>query len=99
MFTVDARVNGRGGAISGVYSKHDNNKEDCRFKFRYSIPTGGTKLFVSDLGWTKYDSYLIKKYNNNEFITGVESYHNNQREDRVFNFFLWWISRCDKKRL
>ena len=45
-------------------------------------------------GWTSWDSAFTVKgsENGNWFLTGVQSYHNNKKEDRRFNFTFGYIS-------
>ena len=77
------------GLISGVWSHHDNNREDRRFRFRCCGVSGRKP---SNCGWTGYvndwDSFMDYSAPGNKVITGAFSYHDNKREDRRWRFMI-----------
>jgi len=81
---VDGGVN---GMITGLYSVHDNRREDRRWKFLYGSAEG---LLCYEQSWTdwknNWDGYLSYTCPSNQVLFGVESYHNNHREDRRWRF-------------
>jgi len=76
-------------ALYGVYSEHDNGTEDRRWKFKCcNVGSFATMRYG---GWTSYrnnwDSQLNYRCSkSNEVIVGVQSYHDNHREDRRWKF-------------
>jgi len=81
---VDAGVN---GMITGIYSVHDNGKEDRRWKFLYGSAPG---LDCYEQSWTSWknnwDQYLSYSCPSNQVLHGVQSYHSNHKEDRRWKF-------------
>ena len=74
--------------LNGVYSKHDNGKEDRRWKFKCcELPDN---VFVKRHAYTKYTNYddhitwFCPK--SNEAVVALTSYHSNGREDRRWRF-------------
>jgi len=76
-------------ALYGVYSEHDNGKEDRRWKFKCcDVGSFATMRYGP---WTSYRNnwdaildYQCSK--SNEVIVGVKSDHDNHREDRRWKF-------------
>jgi hypothetical protein len=76
-------------ALYGVYSVHDNHREDRRFNFKCC--SVGSFADMRYGGWTDYRNYWDSTLNyqcskSNEVIVGVYSYHDNHREDRRWKF-------------
>ena len=77
-----------GTALTGLYSQHNNNKEDRRMKFKCGaiasdITTGG----VVDAGsQTDWDGSWARTCPTNSYMIGFHSKHNNGKEDRKFTF-------------
>jgi len=78
--------------ITGLYSVHDNSKEDRRWKFEYgntyreenSRYTSGLTCFP--LEWStwmnSWDGVLDFTCPTNQLLNGITSYHDNGKEDR-----------------
>jgi len=77
-------VNG-GYVITGVASKHNNRREDRKFRFHYSRLNG---IPCKDLGWSKYinnyDGLMDYKCRANSAMIGLQSKHKNRNEDRIY---------------
>merc|ERR1712034_1447 len=77
------------GALVGIQSVHSNKKEDRRYNFSCA-PVSRSKEQTLTCRWTKYvnayDKLLDFKLDSGSYISGVESVHNNKKEDRVFRF-------------
>jgi len=70
-------------AITGMYSVHDNNKEDRRWKF----DCGGS-LPLDDCEWTE-DTKFDQEWDfdfGHKVLAGVWSRHDNSKEDRIFRW-------------
>jgi len=75
------------GMITGLYSVHDNGKEDRRWKFRYGSATGLDCHEQSWTGWKNdWDGGLSYTCPTNQVLHGIESYHDNGKEDRRWKF-------------
>jgi len=76
-------------AISGIWSYHNNHREDRRWTFqccevqRYEI---SRNRVIRNLN--AWDGKLNFKCANDEVLRGLESHHNNRKEDRV------WTAHC-----
>jgi len=72
-------------AITGMWSKHDNGKEDRVFRFRFckiSVEQGSTWT-----GWVNnWDGPVDWQTSNGNVMTGVTSKHDNSKEDRLWSF-------------
>ncbi|XP_063397302.1 hemagglutinin/amebocyte aggregation factor-like [Mytilus trossulus] len=77
----------RGKAISYLYSTHHNRHEDrkwaleCRSTGSESHSCYKTPHYVND-----WDEFFSFECNNSGFICGMDSIHDNRREDRRFRF-------------
>ena len=74
-----------GKSIYSVTGHHDNDKEDRIYCYgcRYS----GTSAYCYQTGFVNdWDSRVSVQCKSNYFIAGVESYHDNDKEDRRFNY-------------
>uniref|UniRef100_A0A8C4X1U0 Si:dkey-14d8.7 n=2 Tax=Eptatretus burgeri TaxID=7764 RepID=A0A8C4X1U0_EPTBU len=73
--------------ISGLHSYHDNKREDRRWRFRCCKQEG---VNLHSCKWTGYlnnwDMPLTWSTSSNEFLAGVNSIHNNLKEDRRWKF-------------
>ncbi|XP_065928481.1 hemagglutinin/amebocyte aggregation factor-like [Magallana gigas] len=84
-----------GGYLNGVHSIHNNKKEDRRYKFRCCTPRSG--FYHKNCKWTgwenKYDKTLNYFAPTAYVIKGVNSIHNNKKEDRIFRFEICKVAR------
>jgi len=75
------------GMITGLYSVHNNRREDRIWKVRYGSAAG---VDCQEQKWTNwrngFDSVLSFTCPTNQVLHGIESYHNNHREDRRWKF-------------
>jgi hypothetical protein len=69
----------------GMYSYHDNHREDRRFRI-YKSALSSTAHSCYWTGETNWDAEWWISGNTNEAITGMWSRHDNGREDRLFKF-------------
>jgi len=73
--------------VTGLYSVHNNHKEDRRWKFYYGSASG---LTTSDCHWSgtvnDWDKELSYTCQHDRAITGFHSWHSNHREDRRWKF-------------
>jgi len=78
--------------FTGIASVHDNDKEDRRFRVHWAQLYDGLKC--TNRRWSGYrnnwDQQLDYKCGGNSAISGLQSYHDNGKEDRRFN-----IQCCD----
>ncbi|GFO33132.1 hemagglutinin/amebocyte aggregation factor [Plakobranchus ocellatus] len=78
----------RGKILKTVYSVHDNRREDRRWSFSCGQAPGGAA--PHDCLWTGYvngwDAVMNFVCPRDYLITGLQSYHDNRREDRRFKF-------------
>ncbi|KAJ8315168.1 hypothetical protein KUTeg_007318, partial [Tegillarca granosa] len=76
-----------GQSISRIMSVHDNGHEDRRWSFECRQNPGTTgKCFWS--GYVNsYDQLLEYHCPDSHFVHGVESIHDNGKEDRKFSFY------------
>ncbi|KAK3795192.1 hypothetical protein RRG08_056255 [Elysia crispata] len=74
--------------LKNIYSVHDNRREDRRWRFSCANGPGGCQ--VRDCHWTGYvngwDAPMNFVCPANYVISGLQSYHDNRREDRLFKF-------------
>ncbi|CAN2390959.1 Dermatopontin, partial [Pristimantis euphronides] len=77
-----------GSVLSGMESYHDNKREDRRWKF---LCCQGDKAVQQNCKWSGYvndfDSYLRWDAPSNYYLVGVQSYHDNKREDRRWSYY------------
>lgn len=78
-----------GYAMTGVHSKHDNHKEDRRWKIRCSKING--LRVTNSCRWTgvvnKMDKHLAYREHKSDLVmTGISSAHRNHEEDRYYRF-------------
>ncbi|XP_072001336.1 hemagglutinin/amebocyte aggregation factor-like [Engystomops pustulosus] len=77
-----------GAVISGMGSYHDNKKEDRRWKYLCCF---GEKKVQKNCKWTNYvndfDKYLKWNVPSDRFLVGVDSYHDNKKEDRRWRYY------------
>ncbi|XP_068129841.1 hemagglutinin/amebocyte aggregation factor-like [Hyperolius riggenbachi] len=77
-----------GSVLAGVESIHDNKHEDRRWKF---LCCEGSVKVNHACSWSDYvndfDGYLRWDAPANRFLTGMESYHDNKREDRRWKYY------------
>jgi len=84
--------------ITGLYSEHDNSKEDRRWKFAYgntyregkSRYTSGLTCYPQEWSsWmNSWDGVLNFNCPTNHVLNGIRSYHDNKKEDRQ------WKLKC-----
>jgi len=75
-----------GSSIGYISSNHDNNKEDRTWKF-----TCTPHVSISDICWwsgyvNAYDASFNFQCPFNAALTGIDSHHDNNKEDRQFKF-------------
>jgi len=77
---------GKKGALRGVISKHNNNKEDRIFQWQCAYTRDGFSDFQDAYShmWTDFHQDWQQECSNKEVITRVEAYHENQKEDRRY---------------
>ncbi|PIO39712.1 hypothetical protein AB205_0200370 [Aquarana catesbeiana] len=77
-----------GSVINGMYSYHDNTREDRRWKL---FCCQGEAPVTRNCKWSAYvndfDAYLRWDAPPNAYLTGAHSYHDNKREDRRWKFY------------
>ncbi|CAB4010826.1 Hypothetical predicted protein [Paramuricea clavata] len=77
------------GVLTGVFSTHNNNYQDRRFRFRCCRTK---RVCQYDCRWTGYVNTFkgLKNYvvPYGYFITGAKSHHDNRHEDRVWRFLI-----------
>jgi len=93
---------GEGRKIYYFYSWHSNRHEDRQFDFRCTGISGasssGWNLGYS--GWNNWDAtFYWDGTGSNSYMVGMESYHDNGKEDRRFNLMYrssnsWKLSAC-----
>jgi hypothetical protein len=67
--------------IAGVYSYHDNGREDRRWKFTCCAIPNRITISCRQTGYVNYwDAPMDFEADQGEVITGVYSYHDNGRE-------------------
>ncbi|XP_005113046.2 dermatopontin [Aplysia californica] len=75
----------KGQYVTSVHSIHDNGKEDRRWELKC-----GGEWVTENCVWSthanSWDSQLYFLCPNNMVVTGMDSYHNNHKEDRLFKF-------------
>ncbi|XP_035826016.1 hemagglutinin/amebocyte aggregation factor [Aplysia californica] len=73
--------------IAGISSYHDNGKEDRRFKFQCCKPGSLVAHACSYTAYINtYDHVLQYRVPDGYAIRGVNSIHDNGKEDRIFKF-------------
>jgi len=76
------------GLYSGLYSVHDNRREDRQFKVYESKLARG--IYCTNYKWSGYVNDFDERFSFscgwNSAIFYIESYHSNRREDRRFKF-------------
>jgi len=81
-------------SIGRVQAYHDNKKEDRRFTFEEVFVSPNAYLDTSVSYWSgwlnNWDAEVKYVCNHDHVITGIESYHDNGKEDRR------WNVRCSK---
>jgi len=76
-------------AITGLYSVHDNGKEDRKYKVVCSQPVGAQVSEGSWSGWINdWDDQMDHTCSPGTILTGMYSVHHNGKEDRK------WKARC-----
>jgi len=82
-----------GQILAGVYSVHDNGKEDRRWKMEcvgFKAKTGYITPYLQSCSWSGYTgwdaSWTAPSRGSNYVIVGVKSHHDNGKEDRQFSF-------------
>jgi hypothetical protein len=97
-------------ALTGLYSQHDNNREDRRMKFRCGdiaagITTGnivwtdGTEASAPTANsYTSWDGLWERSCPANSYMMSLSSHHDNNREDRSFSFRCREITNVDLSR-
>ena len=77
---------GQDGMITGLVSYHDNYREDRRWRFYH----GSTDLRCVQGNWSGYknswDGWLSFSCPDRSVLNGVQSTHDNHREDRRWKF-------------
>jgi len=91
-WTIQAHA---GEAITGMWSRHDNGKEDRLFKFRFCklgspVPTAPPTPAPPTATWTgwvnSWDQPVDWQASTGSVMTGVHSKHDNSKEDRLWDF-------------
>jgi len=72
-----------GEAISSLYSVHDNHREDRRWKFACGQLSGGSLGRCTWGAYTAWDGTWTLG-SEGDVITGIESQHDNHKEDRQY---------------
>ena len=89
-------------AINYVGSLHDNDREDRIWSWRCKQLQGVSPLIHADCEWTgpqnEYDEPLIFKCNDDGYVAGVRSVHDNHHEDRVWEFYCCKTTQHSLKR-
>jgi len=78
---------GQNRMITGFYSKHDNKREDRRWKFYSGYASGvvcSTRSWTDWVNW--WDDTMSFECAGNEALQRIYSYHDNKREDRRWKF-------------
>ncbi|XP_015204935.1 hemagglutinin/amebocyte aggregation factor-like [Lepisosteus oculatus] len=82
-------------AISGMYSYHDNKREDRRWKF---YCCSDSKICYSNCKWTDYvngfDEPMSWTVPSSYYLVGASSYHDNHREDRRWKYQICMRHSC-----
>ncbi|KAK3795191.1 hypothetical protein RRG08_056254 [Elysia crispata] len=77
-----------GQTLKNIFSVHDNRREDRRWRFGCANGPGGS--LVGECFWTGYvngwDAPMNFVCPVNHVISGLQSYHDNGKEDRRFKF-------------
>jgi len=79
---------GTNRALYRAYSTHSNNKEDRQWSFSCATLDNQFALECADYTWyvNSYDGIVNYNCPGNGLIQGIESVHNNDREDRIWKF-------------
>jgi len=73
--------------LTGIYSEHNNDKEDRRWRFWYGSAAGVTCTPNSWTPWQNdWDANLDFNCGSRQALSGIWSYHTNSREDRRWRF-------------
>jgi len=79
---------GTNQALNGVYSVHDNHKEDRRWKFECCALS--SNVYLQKGGWSNWQNNLDAQLDfgcgETSVVVGWNSYHDNHHEDRRFEF-------------
>ncbi|GFS13758.1 hemagglutinin/amebocyte aggregation factor [Elysia marginata] len=77
-----------GQVLNKIYSVHSNRREDRRWKF--SCADGPGDCVLNDCHWTDYvnnwDAPMNFMCPTDYVVAGLQSYHDNRKEDRLFKF-------------
>ncbi|XP_064622849.1 millepora cytotoxin-1-like [Lineus longissimus] len=76
----------RNHQITRVRSRHSNHHEDRAFIFTCRPSHAALKDHHWTHDWTTYDANVNFECRPNAVITGLESIHDNNTEDRIFKF-------------
>jgi len=94
--------NGKDGVIVGFNSVHNNKKEDRRWKIKCCQMSAGTQE-KKNCAWTSYindwDKYMNYNVPLGKAIHGIQSFHNNKKEDRRWQLYLCEFSTCTATKM
>jgi hypothetical protein len=79
-------------AITGIYSVHNNDREDRIWTWECTDLPGGPSTCEWSGELNAMDMPIEYTASDDYFISGVASYHNNGREDRI-----WWVKICKQE--
>merc|ERR1712002_357136 len=80
--------------LGGVSSYHDNGKEDRRYKFQCCAPENMVAHTCSLTDWVNtFDNNMNYRVPDGFAIHGVDSIHDNGKEDRQFKFNICKLGR------
>jgi len=88
------------GIVTGLYSVHDNGKEDRRWKVRcckLAVKKGTscyTTGYIND-----WDRAMDHRVNNGQAIVGLYSHHDNGKEDRKWKLKVCSFTTCHAKKM
>ncbi|XP_028413491.1 hemagglutinin/amebocyte aggregation factor-like [Dendronephthya gigantea] len=81
------------GLISGVHSRHSNHHEDRQFNYKCCRTTSNALRHCSWTGYVNnWDAYMNYHAPWNKFLVGMNSHHNNGKEDRIWRFLVCGIA-------
>lgn len=85
------------GKVIGLHSYHHNHHEDRRWEIACcEVPKDRRPTYCKWTGWQNpWDGVLNYKVPNGWILSGMHSIHDNGREDRLYEFYICQIPRCE----